>query len=254
MPRIVCLTGETIDILDRLGMASSIVGVTAFTDHPAARTLPVVSGYTSFNYAAIEKLRPTLVLAYSALQADAVAELSRRGLNVLVTHQSTIATMFQTITLLGGVTGRTAEAATLVSQLQTQWDEAKNSAASRQHRPKVYFEEWRQPLVAGVTWISELIEAAGGEDIFSQAAKNPDVKSRVIAAEDVVQHNPGIILASWCGEPVDINAICSRPGWLNVAAVRNGHIYELPGEICLQPGPALITRGLPEFKRLIALA
>ncbi len=254
MQRIVCLTGETVDILHRLGAGSSIVGVTAFTEHPAAAGLPVVSGYTSFKYDKIEALRPTLVLAYSSLQADAVAELSRRGLNVLITHQNTLASVFETIHLIAGVTGRTAEAAELIGQLQAKLNEASQAIPAHAHRPKVYFEEWNDPLVTGVTWISELIQAAGGADIFHARAQDADVKKRVVEAAEITARNPDIILASWCGKPVDPQAIRSRAGWQQIAAVQQHRIYEVPAEICLQPGPALIMQGLPELQRLIAAA
>lgn len=245
--RIVCLSAEAVDILYRLGCGGRVVGVTGFAvEPPEAREKPRVSGFASFNFQKIDRLEPDLVITFSDVQADAAQELIRRGHTVLATNQRSLSEIFDTILLIGRIVGKETEAALLIGEMRGEI----YREVSVVSRPKVYFEEWHEPMISGIRWVSELIEAAGGDDIFPEFRERAAARERVVTSDEVIRRQPSIIIASWCGKKVNLSAIRNRPGWSELPAVRNGRIYEIKSAHILQPGPSLL-KGLRQLRQIV---
>lgn len=242
--RVVCLTEETVEPLYLLGEQDRIVGVSGYAVRPpqVRREKPRVSAFISADVPKILALDPDLVLAFSDLQAEIVADLVRAGVAVHVFNQRDIAGILAMIRTLGGVIGEPQKADALASRFEQRL--ADISAIKRASRPRIYFEEWDDPLISGIGWVSELVTIAGGEDVFPQLATAKAAKDRIVAPEAVVAANPDVILASWCGKKVVPDKIRRRPGWDAIAAVRNDRIIEIKSPLILQPGPAALTDGL----------
>ena len=235
--RIVCLSAEAADWFQRIGAWGRVVGVTAFfLPRPATQPKPRVSGFSSANLERIEKLNPDLIVTFSDVQAKFAAELMRRGFPVLATNQRTLAETEATLTLLARIVDCERAGGKLLAEFRERLAPAKKHFP----RPRIYFEEWNEPLVSGICWVSELIERAGGEDIFSEFKSKRAASERVISPEQILHANPEIIFASWCGKPVQISEFAARSGWNRLSAVRKNRIYEIPGEDILQPGFRLI--------------
>lgn len=250
--RIVCLTAETVDLLYRLGVEDRVVGVSGYTvSPPEARTKPFVSAFTTIRYDVIDALKPDLILGFSDLQADAARELVSRGYPVLITNQRTLEETFEALVMVGRSVGRGAEAEEVVADLKQRVDAARKASRCLAYRPRVYFEEWDDPLITGLAWVSDLMEAAGGEEAFPEFRTCATASQRTVQAAAVAERAPDIIIASWCGRKANLEAIRSRPGWDSIPAVRDRHVYEMKSAYCLQPGPALITEGLPRFAAII---
>jgi iron complex transport system substrate-binding protein len=246
--RIVCLSAEAADWLWRIGAWENIVGVTVYFTQPAnAPPKPRVSGFSSANLDEITKLNPDLIITFSDVQTKLAAELIQRGFSVLATNQRTLMEIENTLALLARIVNRECEGENLLTEFRKRLAPVKNVA----HRPRVYFEEWNAPLISGIAWVSELIERAGGEDIFANLRIKRAAPERVVSAEQVWRANPELIFASWCGEPVQADEIAARPGWENMVAVREKRIHEMPGEDILQPGFRLV-HGYEHMKRLLA--
>jgi|SRR6266850_5046030 len=244
--RIVCLSAESADWLWRIGAWERVAGITAFfAPPPDAPMKPRVSGFSTAKLGEIGALNPDLVITFSDVQASLAGELIKRGFPVLATNQRTLAEIEATLSLLGRVIGREAQAEQQLSEFRERLAPAKNVAV----RPRVYFEEWDDPFIAGIGWVSELIERAGGTDIFAELRAKRAALDRVVSSEQICRADPEIIVASWCGKPVKSAAISSRPGWAEVAAVRARRIYEIPGEDILQPGFRLVS-GYERLKEL----
>jgi iron complex transport system substrate-binding protein len=242
--RIVCLSGEAVEIIYALGAGSRIVGVTGFAvTPPAVRRKPRVSGFSSVNYDKVEALKPDLIITFSDVQAEAAKELVRRGHVVLATNQRSLAQVFETIGLIGRVIGREAQAEKLVARMRA---EIFRRSGKGSRRPRVYFEEWNDPLISGIRWVGELIEAADGEDIFPELRACPRAQDRMVTGAEVIRRQPEIIVASWCGKKVNFSEIRRRPGWDTIPAVRAGRLYEIESAHILQPGLSLIQG----FRRL----
>lgn len=253
--RIVCLTEETTEALYLLGEDWRIVGISGFTVRPprARREKPRVSAFTSAKLERIVALEPDLVLGFSDLQADIAAELVRRGVEVHVFNQRSVAEILRMLRSLGGMIGCEAKAAELVAGLQAGLESIRRSAAALPRRPRVYFEEWDQPQISAIRWVSELIGIAGGDDVFPELAAQPLGRDRIVAdALEVPRRAPDIILGSWCGKKFNPRSVAARPGWADVPAVRHGELHELKSSIILQPGPAALTDGVRELHRLIS--
>jgi iron complex transport system substrate-binding protein len=251
--RIVCLSAESVDMLDRLGAGGLIVGVSGFArSSPAAHGKAVVSGFTTIRYETIESLQPDLVIGFSDLQADALCELAKRGYPVLLTNQRTLGEMFDTMAMIGRVVGKATEAEELFVELGNALDRSRQANEAATQRPKVYFEEWDDPMISGIAWIGELISAAGGDVVFPELGRRRAASERIVQCSDVVARAPDIIVASWCGKRADLSAIRARPGWEALPAVRTDQLYEIESDYCLQPGPVLITEALPRFEAIIA--
>lgn len=254
--RIVCLTEETVETLYLLGEQDRIVGVSGYAVRPpqVRREKPRVSAFISADIPKVLALKPDLVLAFSDLQADIVADLVRAGVAVHVFNQRDIAGILAMIRTLGGLIGESSKANSLATQFEHRLAEVAAAAGEGSVRPKVYFEEWDDPLISGIGWVSELIGIAGGEDVFPQRAKEKAAKDRIVALEDVVAASPDIILASWCGKKVVPEKIRQRPGWAEIPAVRNNRIVEIKSPLILQPGPAALTDGLDAIVTALRMA
>jgi iron complex transport system substrate-binding protein len=235
--RIVCLSAEAADWMWRLGAWEAVVGVTAHFVSPAgAAPKPVISGFSSANVERILGLQPDLVFAFSEVQAGIAAQLISHGCTVLTTNPRSLQDIEQTLALQARCVNRMAAAEPLLREFR----ERLAPVAAPARRPRVYFEEWDRPLITGIAWVSELIERAGGEDIFADRASRGRAPDRVIQPEQVLERRPEIIVASWCGRPISPAAIAARPGWNELPAIRTGRVHELAGEHILQPGMGLI--------------
>jgi iron complex transport system substrate-binding protein len=252
--RIVCLTEETVETLYLLGEQDRIVGVSGYVVRPpeARRDKPRVSAFTSADTEKILALKPDLVLTFSDLQADIVADLIRRGLEVHAFNHRTIAGILAMIRTVGALVGAFDRADALARSYEARLDEARAAAAALPHRPRVFFEEWDDPLISGIGWVSELVEAAGGIDIFPEKARQAAGKDRIVSLEDVTLRQPEIIIGSWCGKKFRPEKVAARPGFADVPAVRDGQLYEIKSSIILQPGPAALTDGLDAMRGIIA--
>jgi iron complex transport system substrate-binding protein len=253
--RIVCLTEETTETLYLLGEEARIVGISGFTVRPprARREKPRVSAFTSAKIDRIVELEPDLVLGFSDLQADIAAELIRAGLAVHVFNHRSVAEILQMIAVLGGIVGCERRASALIAELEQGIEGVRASAARFARRPRVYFEEWDEPQISGIRWVSELVGIAGGEDIFPELACESLGKNRIIADPlEVPRRAPDLIFGSWCGKKFRPQSVAARSGWSGLPAVRDGHLYEIKSSIILQPGPAALTDGLRELHAHIA--
>jgi len=246
--RIVCLSAEAADWFWRIGSWDRVVGTTAFFTLPRGiKPKPRISGFSTAQFEQIVELRPDLIITFSDVQAPLAAELRRRGLTVLETNQRTLAEIEATLEMLGQIVDRQAEAKRWLAQFRQRLQ----FVTGPRFRPRVYFEEWNDPLITGINWVSELIERAGGEDVFRELSLQKEAVGRIVSSEDVCRHKPDIILTSWCGKPVRIADITSRPGWKELPAVCDGQLFEIPGEDILQPGFRLVY-GLEQVKGICA--
>jgi iron complex transport system substrate-binding protein len=251
--RTICLTDETTEVLYLLGEQDRIVGVSAYAVRPPeACTKPRVSAFKNANFEKILALKPDLVLTFSDVQADIASELIRRGVTVLAFNQRSIAGIFEMIAMLSRIVGKPREGETLVEELRRGLDVVAESAKRFKRRPRVYFEEWNDPLISGIEWVEELIEIAGGELVFPELRKCGKAQDRVVNVAEVMARDPEVILASWCGKRVKTEEIRSRAGWDQTSAVRNGHVYEIPSTCILQPGPASLTEGVRQIHQVLA--
>jgi len=249
--RVVCLTAETTEIAFTLGAVDRVVGVPGTARRPdAARDRARVGGFTTFRADKILALEPDLVLAFSDLQRDVVSELIAAGVSVLCTNQRSFDEVLRAILLIGGALGREEAARQLISDMRDEVKQVREYSSVWPDRPRVYFEEWMDPLIAGIGWVSDLIEIAGGRDVFAELRERGGARERIVSAAEVARRDPQIILASWCGKPVDRAAIVARPGWSAVAAVTADQIHEIPGEDVLAPGPSLM-HGLKRIHEII---
>jgi iron complex transport system substrate-binding protein len=253
--RIVCLTEETTEILYLLGAGERVVGISGYTVRPPeARSKPKVSSYLNANFERILALKPDLVLAFSDLQADLARELIIRGVPVMTFNQRSLEEIYRTIRILGGMIGREKEGRELAARLAEGVERVREEGEALLRRPRVFFEEWPDPLISGIRWVSELVEAAGGEDIFPELRSRGDGKGRIVEPEEVIRRAPEVIIGSWCGRKVRFDRIRSRPGWEAIPAVRRDKIFEIKSALILQPGPAALTDGLASLHAIIAAA
>lgn len=240
--RIVCLTADTTEIAFLVGAGDRVVGVPGTARRPeTARQKARIGGFTTFRVDKILDLAPDLVLAFSDLQKDIVRDLIEAGIAVLCTNQRSFDEVLRAILTIGGAVGCEAQARALVQDMRDEVKQVREYSSVWPDRPRVYFEEWPDPLIVGIRWVSELIEMAGGRDVFADLRDQKNANGRIVGPGDVLARDPQIILASWCGKPVDAAAIAARPGWEILSAVRTGQIHELDGADVLAPGPSLIS-------------
>lgn len=252
--RIVCMTEETTETLYLLGEQERIVGISGFTVRPpeARKEKPKVSAFISANIDSIVALKPDLVLGYSDLQADIAAALIRRGIAVHVFTQHSISGILEMIWQLGQIVDASARTQELLDRLQKNLDQVASAVPQGRTRPKVYFEEWDEPQIVGSRWISELIEIAGGDDVFKAMAQSPLAKGRILAnPEMVISLMPDIILASWCGKKFRPERVITRQGWAEIPAVHGRYLTEIKSPLILQPGPAALTDGLQKIQQAL---
>ncbi|MES1260372.1 MAG: cobalamin-binding protein [Acidobacteriota bacterium] len=251
--RIACLTEETVETLYLLGEQDRIVGVSGYTARPPeARRKPKISAFITAKYEKILAVQPDLVLAFSDLQAEIVRELLVRGVTVFAFNQRSVEEILDMILVLARIVGVPEKGAALVFRFREELAAIARSAARFPRRPRVLFEEWKDPLISGIRWVEELIGTAGGDPVFPEIRYEQSAKNRVIDPAAVIPRDPEAIIASWCGMKVNKEAIRSRPGWSGISAVRNSHIYEIKSTYILQPGPAALTEGVRQLHAILA--
>lgn len=251
--RIVCLTEETVETLYLLGEEDRIVGISGYVVRPprACREKPRISAFTSADIDKICALRPDLVLAFSDLQADIVADLLRRGLAVHAFNQRDIRGIMDMIRMVGAFTGVPGKAAQLVDTLSANLARIAGEARHLHIRPRVYFEEWDDPMISGIGWVSELIAVAGGEDVFPEKAACQAAKDRIVSAAEIIAARPDIIIGSWCGKKFRPEKLMARPGFEQIHAVSHHQVHEVKSPLILQPGPAALTDGIAALWEII---
>jgi iron complex transport system substrate-binding protein len=251
--RIVCLTEETTETLYLLGEGDRVVGISGYTVRPPeARQKPKVSAFINAKFDKILALEPDLVLTFSDLQADVARELIRRGVTVLAFNQRSVSEILNMILMLSSVIGVEGKGRRLVEGMEAELNLIRQNAAAFPARPRVFFEEWNDPLISGIRWVEELIEIAGGNPIFPDLRMKKNAPDRVLDPASVIPKDPEVIVGSWCGVKVNKATIRSRPGWDVISAVRSNHIYEVKSTYILQPGPAALTEGIRQLHAIFA--
>jgi iron complex transport system substrate-binding protein len=252
--RIVCLTEEPTEWLYLLGEERRIVGISGYTVRPPQARLdkPRVSAFLSAKIDKIVALRPDCVIGFSDLQADIAAQLIRAGVQVTIFNQRSVAEIFSMLYQLAAMVGQAEQGMQRIKAMQQRLTDISQAAAALKRRPRVYFEEWYDPHISAIAWVSELIGIAGGDDCFPELACQPMGKDRIIAdGADIVARNPDIVFGSWCGRRFRPAHVLARPGWTNVNAVKAGQIFEIKSADILQPGPAALTDGVEQLHRII---
>ncbi len=252
--RIVCLTEETTETLYLLGEERRIVGISGYTVRPprARREKPRVSAFLSARMDRIVELKPDLVLGFSDLQADIARDLARAGLNVVLFNQRSVDEILGVIHMLAAIVGVPEKGAALVERLEQGLDEIREKAKTFSRRPRVYFEEWDEPMISAIRWVSELIEIAGGEDVFSELSFSQAATGRVVHDPLlVVEKQPEVIFGSWCGKKYRPERVAARAGWGQIPAVRNNQLHEVKSADILQPGPAALTDGVRRLQEVL---
>jgi iron complex transport system substrate-binding protein len=251
--RIVCLTAETAETLYLLGEDQRIVGISGFTSRPKeALQKPKISTFTSAKIDQILELKPDLAIGFSKLQAQIAHDLIKAGVSVLIFNQQSVEDVLETILNVARLVAAEPRGLALVDRLRNELAQIGESASHFPRRPRVYFEEWMDPLISGIRWVEELIELAGGEAVFPHLRFERDSKRRAVAPDAVVAGNPDVIVASWCGRKVDKQKIREREGWGDIPAIRSGHVYEIKSTHILQPGPASLTEGVRQLHTILA--
>jgi iron complex transport system substrate-binding protein len=254
--RIVCLTEETTETLYLLGEQDRIVGISGYTVRPpqARKEKPKISAFTSAKIDSIIALKPDLVLGFSNLQGDIARDLIKAGIEVYVFNQRSIEGILRMIATLGALIGETDKGQRLAKKLAGRVATVETAAAKLLPKPRVYFEEWDQPMISGIRWVSELIAIAGGVDCFAELGQKSLAGDRIIADPlEVVRRQPDIIIGSWCGKKFKPEQVAARPGWDTTAAVKNGQVFEIKSPLILSPGPAALTDGLNALAHIMAL-
>jgi iron complex transport system substrate-binding protein len=253
--RIVCLTEEPTEILYAIGEQDRIVGISGFTVRPprARKEKPKVSAFTSAKIEEILKLKPDFVIGFSDIQADIARDLIKAGVEVWISNHRSVEGIVDYIRRLGAIVGAAEKANALADDALRHIAQVENAAAKFARRPKVYFEEWDEPMISGIQWVAELIRIAGGDDIFPERAEKSLARDRIIAdGDEVVRRSPDIVFGSWCGKKFRPEKVAARPGWQGIPAVRDGELHEVKSPIILQPGPAALFDGLDELHRVIS--
>ncbi|TXH70330.1 MAG: cobalamin-binding protein [Lysobacteraceae bacterium] len=252
--RIVCLTEEPTEVLYALGEQDRIVGISGFTVRPAIarRQKPKVSAFTSAKIDEILRLEPDFVVGFSDIQAEIAAALVRRGIEVWIANHRSVEGILDYVRRLGALVGVAQRAHAYADGLRRGLDDIAAQAVALPRRPRVYFEEWDDPQISAIRWVSELIAIAGGDDVFPERALEPLGKGRILEDPDeVIRRAPEIILGSWCGKKFRAEKVAARPGWHAVPAVRDGQLHEIKSPLILQPGPAALTDGVREIARIV---
>ena len=252
--RIVCLTEETTEWLYLLGEEARIVGISGYTVRPrrAREEKPKISAFTSAKIESIVALEPDCVLGFSDMQADIASALIRQGIAVTVFNQRSVAEIFSMMAPVAAMVGAAARGVQLMGEMQAGLDAIRNTASTLPRRPRIYFEEWDEPPISAIRWVSELMNIAGGDDIFPELAAQRLGKQRIIAEPmEIVRRNPDIIIGSWCGKKFRPEKVAARAGWQDVNAVKNGQVFEIKSCDILQPGPAALTDGVAQLQRIV---
>jgi iron complex transport system substrate-binding protein len=251
--RIVCLTEETTETLYLLGEERRIVGISGYTVRPprARKEKPRVSAFLNAKNDKILALKPDLVLGFSDLQADILRDLAKAGLNVMLFNQRSVEEILSMIQTLSSIVGVPDKGKELVLTLEKNLSSIKAKAKTLPRRPRVYFEEWDEPMISGIRWVSELVGIAGGEDVFPEQALSQAATGRIVTSEQVIDRRPDVIIGSWCGKKFRPEKVATRPGWEAIPAVRNNRLYEVKSADILQPGPAALTDGVRRLQEIL---
>jgi iron complex transport system substrate-binding protein len=252
--RIICLTEEPTEVLYALGQEERIVGISGFTVRPnrARREKPRVSAFTSAKIERILSLKPDFVVGFSDIQADIAQALIKSGIEVWISNHRSVEGILGYVRRLGALVGAAERAESYALELEAHVEHVRRAAAQLPHRPRVYFEEWDEPLISGIRWVSELVGIAGGDDVFPERALCALAKDRILGdAGEVIRRAPDVILGSWCGKRFRPQQVASRTGWDAVPAVRDGELHEIKSPLILQPGPAALTDGLDAIHRVL---
>ncbi len=252
--RIVCLTEETVETIYLMGEEERIVGVSGYAVRPARvrKEKPRVSAFISADVEKILALEPDLVFTFSDLQAEIVASLVKAGVAVHAFNQRDLEGIFAMIETIGALMGEPDKGAKLSGEMRSRLELAKVNSTKLKKRPRVYFEEWDEPMISGIGWVSELVQAAGGIDVFPELARCKSAKERIVAPEQVIEAAPDIVVGSWCGKKFRPELFAARPGFDRIPAVQNGFLFEIKSALILQPGPAALTDGLDALGTIIA--
>jgi iron complex transport system substrate-binding protein len=253
--RIICLTEEPVETLYLLGEQDRIVGVSGFAVRPrqVRKEKPIVSTFTDADIDKIIALKPDLVIGFSDIQSGIAKELIAKGITVWINNYRTVDGIFNMIGQLGSLVGQSTKAISLVDQFQRDIEKIYQNAQKMTRKPKVYFEEWFDPLISGICWVSELIELAGGIDIYEEKQNASLAKDRIIADKnEVIERNPDIIIASWCGKKFKKEKLVARENWSKINAVKTDFIFEIKSPIILQPGPAAVSEGIKAIDGIIS--
>ena len=249
--KIVCLSDETIETIYLLGEQKRIVGVTGFATRPKNVRLEKarVSSFTKAQTNEILRLNPDLVFTFSDVQADLSRDLVLAGLNAFCFNQRSVAGIFTMISMIGAMLNCTEKAKNLQDEFMKKITFCKEKKLN--YEPKVYFEEWNEPMITEICWVSEIISIAGGFDVFAEKATCLKPKDHTVFLDEVIEKNPDIILVSWCGKKVDVEKIYKRKGWDAINAIRNKKVFVLNSSETLQPGPAALTDELTSIRNII---
>jgi iron complex transport system substrate-binding protein len=252
--RIVCLTEESTETLYLLGEERRIAGISGYTVRPprARKEKPRVSAFLSAKNEKILELKPDLVIGFSDLQADIARDLTKAGLNVLIFNQRSVQEILDMILALASLVGAGERGLALIRRLEDGLERIRADARTFQRKPRVYFEEWDEPMISGIRWVSELVEIAGGEDVFSARSHSQAATGRIVAdPQEVVRASPEVILGSWCGKKFRPERVAARPGWQAIPALQNGELHEIKSADILQPGPAALTDGVRQIHEIL---
>jgi iron complex transport system substrate-binding protein len=252
--RIVCLTEETTEWLYLLGEEERIVGISGYTVRPrrAREEKPKVSAFLSAKIERILELRPDCVLGFSDLQADIASELVRRGVQVTIFNQRSVEEIFSMLYQVAAMVGRVEEGVARLERMRARLLEIEATVRALPRRPRVFFEEWDEPHISAIRWVSELVGIAGGDDVFPELAVQSLGKDRIIAdGAEIVRRSPDIVIGSWCGKKFRPEKVAARAGWADVPAVKNGQLFEIKSADILQPGPAALTDGVEQLHRIV---
>jgi iron complex transport system substrate-binding protein len=253
--RIVCLTEEPTEVLYALGQQHRIVGISGFTVRPAQarREKPKVSAFTTAKVDEILRLQPDLAIGFSDIQADIAQALIKRGVEVWIANHRSVEGVLAYVRRLAALVGAHDEGERYARRLQAHVEQVREASTRFPRRPRVYFEEWDEPLISAILWVSQLVHIAGGADVFPERAASGLARGRIVADPgEVIEAAPDIIIGSWCGKKLRPERVASRPGWSRMPAVRDGELHEIKSALILQPGPAALTDGLDRLHALIA--
>jgi iron complex transport system substrate-binding protein len=252
--RIVCLTEEATEWLYLLGEESRIVGISGYTVRPrrAREEKPKVSAFLSAKIDRILELRPDCVFGFSDLQAEIASELVKKGVQVTIFNQRSVGEIFAMLYQVAAMVGREQDGVARLERMRARLMEVEEAGRALARRPRVYFEEWDEPHISAIRWVSELVGIAGGDDVFPELAQQSLGKDRIIAdGAEIVRRNPDIVIGSWCGKKFRAERVAARPGWDNVNAVRDAQLFEIKSADILQPGPAALTDGVEQLHRIV---
>jgi iron complex transport system substrate-binding protein len=251
--RIICLTTETVEVLYMLGEQDRIVGISGYTTRPAIarKEKPKVAAFTTAEIDKILDLKPDLVLGFSNLQADIAAELIKAGIEVHVFNQRSVDDILRMILTTGRLVGASVKAEKIVQEIEQQIERARETASRLPRKPKIYFEEWDEPMMCSIRWAAELISITGGEDCFPELSQFHSARERMVTPAQVLERMPDIIIGSWCGKKFQPEQVIAREGWGEIPAIKNSMVFEIKSVDILQPGPSVFTHGLKQLQSII---